>query len=194
MTMPDDPINLSSNGGELYCHVFENEYTGLSRGLFWCVSLNVTPPVGSSADYSSALTCEWLRWPAKRWQDLNGCTARFGMDDAEKEASMYWFTHHPAKQAFVSLTYQSGNTFLSSMQLDVQYADSELARLAGSSVVEAKGLVSFTGLIIVPGNLGISPSDTESIDRAASDFVDLSAYKEKEICESGYCYKPKLHP
>ena len=194
MSMPDNYTALSSNGGELYCHVFENASTGLSRGLFWCVSINVEPPIESPTDYSSALTCEWLRWPAEKWWDLDGYSARFNMEDTEKEASMYWFTHHPAKQAYISLSHQNGNTFLASMRLDVQYVDSELEQYARSSAVKSEGLVSFTGLIMAPGNLGISPSDAETIDQAASKFVDLSTFEEKEVCESGFLYRPKLNP
>jgi hypothetical protein len=35
--------SLIPSGGQIYCHIFENERTGLPRKLFWSITITFEP-------------------------------------------------------------------------------------------------------------------------------------------------------
>lgn len=188
--MTTSAIELESTGGELYCHVFENESTGLGLDLFWSVTLNVIPPTSSASDPLCALTCEWLRFPVRNWRNLDGVVDEYSDGDSEKQASMYWLTHHPARKAKLQISRHKGVEFTASIEMELDYVDQEFARLAGSSTVRSWGVIDYLGLILLPSNLSAHSLAPTQMDNFVSKFVDLSVYNEKEAYNTGYLYRP----
>lgn len=191
--MHNSKAHLESLGGEVYCHIFENENTGLQRGLFWSVTLDVNPPTKHMQGDSSSISCEWMRWSVRNWQDLCVNREAFDWNDSEKEASLYWLGYHAAKNATVSVRRQNqkGSMFHVHINMDVVYTEDSLANLAISTVVESSGIVPFTGLIIVPENIGISRDDDRAIDEAVAEYVDPAWFHKKQVTKNGYIFKPK---
>jgi hypothetical protein len=51
---------LVPTGGEIDCHVFENERTGLVRNLFWSITIGFQPLRYGEDEFECSMTCEWI--------------------------------------------------------------------------------------------------------------------------------------
>ena len=172
---------LQAKGGEIYCTIFENSNVGLERSLFWSLSL-VFEPIGEENETS--MTCEWIPWKFRHWNELDGATLTAEYGDDGIEGSFYVCEHDPMETVTLVVRHVRENLFELTMEMTVDYNGSEFSDPEPHMIVKGCAVVPFVGLYL---GQEISYDD-------ASEFVDLSAF-EREPSKNQFgasYYKPKL--
>ena len=174
-------LDIQAKGGEIYCTVFENPNVGLERSLFWTLCLEFEP-IGKEDETS--MTCEWIPWKVRRWQDLDGATLTTEYGEHGIEGSFYVCGHDPMETVTLAVHHVRENFFELKMEMTVDYNGSEFSDSEPHMIVKGCAIVPFIGLYL---GQGISFDD-------ASKFIDLSGFEsDLSMNEFGVSYyKPKL--
>ena len=83
----------------IHGHLFENPRMGIPRGIYWALFVQFEPVSLDSEEWPSSLGCEWIEWPIRRWEELDGrevtvtktsevSTAGFGRNQAAKRHNL----------------------------------------------------------------------------------------------------------
>jgi hypothetical protein len=68
---------LIPKGGQMYCHVHENQIIGLARGPFWLITLDFEPVGYGEDEVNCSIICGWIPWPVRRVEGNVKADARF---------------------------------------------------------------------------------------------------------------------
>ncbi|MDM7950868.1 hypothetical protein [Hydrogenophaga sp.] len=166
--------------GELYGHLFENDSTGVPRGLFWNFSLPCAPIAWEGEEWECSVLCEWLQWPVRDWTSLDGATLRTSSAQASLECSIYFTEHHPVRLEALSVS---------------RIADSARFNIALSGAFDLKGYgeldaqniplflhgeVDFDGVVVVPDNLVPRPCNPADVIRLVEPLLNVCNLGEPE--------------
>jgi hypothetical protein len=171
---------LVPKSGEIYCHIFENENTGLARNLFWSITVDFEPIQYGEEEFSCSMTCEWIAWPLRDWRELDGRQLDVDYGENGVESSFYMTAHDLATHTTLTLRHRRDNMFSVKVDMLVNfhgyYGEDENPAMPVQAEVE----VPFIGLLVIPGNLFPKPNKPAELRKVASEFVDLSAYEEPQ--------------
>jgi hypothetical protein len=166
--------------GELYGHVFENTSSGVPRGLFWNLSLPCAPISWEREDWECSVLCEWLQWPVRDWTNLDGATLRTSSNPESVECSIYFTAHHPVRLESLSIKRVAHSTRF-------EVALSGTFDLQGYGELDAQnipltlhGEVDLDGVVVVPGNFFLKPSDASDVIRLVEPLLSLFNLAEPE--------------
>lgn len=184
---------LVSKGGEIYCHVFENQYTGIARNLFWSVTVKFAPIQYGNQRFDCSLTCDWIPWPVRNWRELDGRHLDVEYGENDIEASFYMTEHHLATRIRLSLAHQQANLFRVAVDLLVDFDGYYSGDEDPAMPVRGEMDIPFIGLLVNPGNLFPKPVNLSDVRKVLLEFVDLSAYCEPEPQEGdGFIFRPAV--
>ena len=172
--------SLIPKGGEIYCHIFENEAVELARNLFWSITVEFHPVRYGGEQFDCSLACEWIPWPIRTWQELEGRRLDVGYGDEGVEASFYMCEHHVADRIKLDVNRRSGTQFRVSVEALIDFAGYYGDDQDPAMPVRAEADLPFTGLLVIPDNLSPPPSTPSELSAVACEFVDLSVYGEPE--------------
>lgn len=185
---------LVVHGGEIYCHIHENELTGLKRDLFWAVRLEFEPIQRAEETFDPSLMVEWLSWPIRSWSQLGGQDLGSRLRNTEPEASFYLSEHDSAAIRRLRISREGDCRFRVNVELVVDFYGFDDEDRNPELIVRAEGVLPFTELVIVPGNLSPPPGNVSQASRVASDFVDLADFEAPVWQEFRYHLRPKFRP
>jgi hypothetical protein len=168
--------DLTSTGGEIYCHIFENSSVGVARDIFWSVAIDFAPICVDGRECFCALGCDWLRWPIRTWLELDGCRVEFRHGERDFESSFYLYAHHPADWTRITLTRKDANRFLALVEMELQIIQDVGFELERPFIIRTTATIPFTGLVIRPENLRLSSPSADELRHVASTFVDLTSF------------------
>jgi hypothetical protein len=179
-------------GGSFYGHLFENAGAGVPLGIYWSFCIELEPLVDVDGDeWDSNLQFEWLSWPMRDWRKLSGCSLDSSATLVTPEASLYAFSQHqiPTTAGFL-LSHLGEATFGidSKVLIDLEDLDGDTST---SIEIGIQTQLVFEGLIVVSQNLPSGPRDADSVSRALTDFVDLTAYETPIYDEERWRLLPK---
>ena len=193
MTRPErDFISLRPVSGAIYGHLFENMRVGVPRGVYWACSIEFAPLIAEGQEWPVSFAFEWIRWPVRRWQQLDGCSISASHEQEDVEASLYLFAEHQTtKEVQLSLQHKHADRFdvQVRMCLEVSGLSGDRAR---DVVIEARVEALLEGLIIVPDNLSPKPRDAQEALRALAPFADISTYQEPRFDRFRWVLAPKV--
>jgi hypothetical protein len=182
--------SLIPSGGDIYCHVFENKHTGLARNLFWSITIAFEPIQYGENEFQCSMTCEWITWPIRDWRALDGRRIDVTYGENGVESSFYTVRHDCGTYTKLSLRHRVGDRFTVSMSMTVDFLGYYGGDENPEMMVNAEAELPFTGVIITPENLHPTPVNVAELERVASDFVDLSAFREPERRNHGFVLRP----
>ena len=176
----------------IHGHLFENPRMGIPRGIYWALFVQFEPVSLDSEEWPSSLGCEWIEWPIRRWEELDGREVTVTKTSEGTEASLYLFNQHQQlKSLQASLTYTRDNRFRIDFDatLDAMDANGDVVpNLAVGGQTEAE----FQGIIIVPGNSWPKPDTPDAAIELLAPFVDLSAYEEPRFDRFRWIVAPRM--
>lgn len=181
---------LIATGGELYCHVFENSLTEIPRDLYWSATLEFAPIDYCGDSLTCSATIEWLRIAQRDFRQISDF--RFSLDgtDSFAEASFYMSRHDNATSASMSLTFLDADRFRLGLDMVVDFLGYDDGDADPALYVAGVADVSYSGLIIVPGNLFPKPGTVDDVLAVAGDFVNLDSYGPPHFQGFRYVLKP----
>ena len=182
--------SLIPSGGEIYCHIFENEHVGLARNLFWSITIAFEPIQYGENKFECSMTCEWITWPIRDWRALHGRQIDLNYGDDGVESSFYLSRHDLANHTTLSLRHRVENRFTVAMSMTVDFLGYYGGDENPEMMVHAETDVPFTGLIIIPENLCPKPTTIAELKHIAADFFDLSSFREPERRNRGFILRP----
>jgi len=162
-------MELNPRGGEIYAHLFENQRTGLARGLFWNIHVELERVELSGRRWDASFACDWLAWPIKRVGELSGMSLTQVSQPELVEASVYLVAeHHPV--------------IVTELRLAREVHDEYRLEAAGNGDIEPDGkrttvrfqlecTLKFGGIIVVPDNLSPRPSNSAEVSAALREFI-----------------------
>jgi hypothetical protein len=153
----------------LHGHLYENRLTGLSRNIYWAITVVCRDIVWLDKPSPCLIMCEWMRCPVTHWHDLddyNLCRS-----DDLVEASVYL---HAAHQPIRDL------------KLDLRRINKEAAfvvTLSGVAIIDDAGEMpiatscraDFEGVVVVPQNLAPPPHTAELATAALEAYMRTSS-------------------
>ncbi len=179
------------SGGQMYCHIFENEHTGLKRNLFWSITVDFEPIQYGDERFTCSATCEWIPWPLRDWRQADGKQLDVDFGENGIESSFYVTEHDIATHTTLSLRHRRRNVFTVKMDLVVDFHGYYGGDANRSMPVHAEADVPFIGLLVIPANLSPKPTTPAKLKKVASEYVDLLAYKEPEPWMThGFIFRP----
>lgn len=181
-------LDLHPKCGEIYGHVFENPAIGVKRDLYWNTRVGFEPVPLNGEESDCSLSIEWLTWPMRRWQDLDGKT----LDECPRPemvgCSFYHFgTHHPASLGHFELGETSPASFVADVSVVAEVNDG-----SGLRSYQIAGLfnLTFTSIIVVPSNLQPKPSSALEVKAALAEHIALDGLKEPRSEDWRYLLEP----
>ncbi|MFN7844387.1 MAG: hypothetical protein ACK5N9_21925 [Pirellula sp.] len=188
MTFPAN--QLRPIGGEIYCHIFENQLTGVTRDAYWSVTIDFAPLVYGKDTFRCNAMVEWLQLGNGDFRNI--AQLRINLPDASHaEASFYMTEHDNASSTSMLLSYIDNDRFRVELEMIVDFHGYVGGDANPAMRVEASTELQFTGLIVVPGNLDPKPTDEVAVIRTASQFLDLSGYDPPLKQGFRYLFRPK---
>ena len=187
-----DTSLLIANSSEIYGHFFENESQGVPRAVYWNVGVQFEELVTDSDEWVSSLLWEWVEWPIRRWQDLDGCKARLSASGQNGEASLYLFAQHqPIREAELSIARLNARLFEITIRARLDLIDLE-GEVHPNFSLEARTESSFDGIVVVPDSLSPSLNDESSLLESLALFTDITAYEEPQWDHFRWVLPPKV--
>ena len=173
------PLTLRTDNasvGNIYAHLFENARNGLSRNLYWSLTVPCLPIRWEEDDHECSITCEWLVWPVRDWRQLDGMSLSATMNPELRESSLYLSDHHPVSIDHLQLTFSgTGARFKVSLAGTVSLEGFD--ELDGTNMkFSLESEVNFEGLIVVPGNLIPKPQNESDVLDALAPYAELGAF------------------
>ena len=177
-------------GGEIYCHIFENHLTGVSRDAYWSVRVDFAPLVYGGGSFRCNAMVEWLQLGDGDYRNV--VKHKINLPDASHAESSFYVTEHDnAKSTSMLLSYVDNDRFRVELEMIVDF-HGYLGGDANSAMrVAASTELQFTGLIVVPGNLDPKPADEPAVISVASEFLELSGYDPPLKQGFRYLFRPK---
>ena len=179
---------FATESGEIDAFLFENNKTGLARDLFWSITVDLKPIALFDESWECSFQCEWMTWPVRTIDDLDGVGLTQLRQPDLVEATMYvdalhqWVTvSQLAVRRAVGAGYQ--------------------ADIAGEYELEANGRrqsgqfqlqcdLVFEGIIVVPENLTPRPSNPKEVAEVVAPFISLAGFKEPRLDGFRYLLRP----
>lgn len=181
---------LTPNGGEIYCHIFENQLTGVARDAYWSITVDFAPLFYGKEQFRCNAMVEWLQLGKRDFRAIKEHRIELP-DDSQAEASFYLTEHDNASATSMMLNYIGNDHYQLDLEMIVDFhgyfggdADPALRVVASTEL-------RFTDLIVVPGNLEPKPDDEPAIIATASQFVDLSGYDPPLEQGFRYLFRPQ---
>ncbi len=127
---------LIAKDGSIRAMVFENEFAGVERNMFWSVEINFAPVVYDGEEVQPSMSADWIVLPVRDWRKLQGVTINGDRDTIE--ASFYVFEHDLAPWSEIAFGERHGRQFdvTFNMKVDILGLD-EPSEGADVSVQEA---------------------------------------------------------
>lgn len=188
MTFPAN--QLRPNGGEIYCHIFENQLTGVTRDAYWSVTVDFAPLLYGKDTFRTLAMVEWLQFRIRDFRDIKQYRINLP-DSSHAEASFYMTEHDNAAATSMLLSYIGDARFHVELEMMVDFHGylggdaNPVMRVAASTELQ------FTGLIVVPGNLDPKPDDEAAVISTASQFLDLSGFDPPLKQGFRYLFRPR---
>ena len=184
--------HFQPSGGDFYSHIFENSSEGIAVDVFWAITINFSPIRIQDAECESEASIEWLQWPIRSWRLLDGCAADFRYGENMCESSLYLFSHHPIDSTRIAIRHQEGPEFLVSFNLELEIQDDLGVTIRQPLVIQGSSKLTYTGLLVIPQNVGLTATDDESLKQFAANYVDVSVYGEPQPYGGhGFCFPPR---
>ncbi len=188
MTFPAN--QLHPIGGEIYCHIFENQLTGISRDAYWSVTVDFAPLVYGKDKFRCNAMVEWLQLGNGDFRNIVNQKVNLP-DVSHAEASFYMAEHDNASSASMMLSYIDNDRFHVELEMIVDFNGYLGGDVNPAMRVAASTELQYTGLIVVPGNLDPKPADETAVVSTASQFLDLSGYDPPLKQGFRYLFRPK---
>ena len=188
MTFPAH--QLKAQGGEIYCHIFENQLTGVVRDVYWSVTVDFAPLVYGEEKFRCNAMVEWLQIPNRDYRTL--CQYKIALPDRSRaEASFYMTEHDDASSTSMMLHYLGDDRFQVDLEMSVDFhgylGDDANPALPIAASTELK----YVGLVVVPDNLEPKPENKKALVALASQFVDLAGYDPPSKQGFRYLFRPQ---
>lgn len=171
---------LVPKGGEIYCHIFENDNIGLARCLFWSITVDFAPVKYGENEFSCSMTSEWIPWPVRDWRELDGKLLDVDYGENGIESSFYMTEHDTGTHTKLVLHRSGENVFTVCWDMLVDFHGFYGGDANPAMPVHAEVDVQYIGLLITPDNLSPKPTTPTMLRTVASEFVDLTVYEGPE--------------
>ena len=183
------PQDLKPSGGTLYGHVFENAKTGAPRDLYWSIGIDFLPVVLDGASWDASMSCDWLVWPVRRWQDLDGADLASARLPGFVEGSFYIADHHTGVISAISLRRRTGALFdvTASLTVDIELPD---GTLVADAEIHGAATAIFEGIYVLPDNLSPKPNTPALAKAALAPFLSLEDFAEPKWDRFRYVFEP----
>mgnify|MGYP003575426195 CR=1 FL=1 len=169
---------LKAKGGEIYAHIFENRRVGISRSIFWSITLEFEPISYAREDWKCSMTCEWIPWRIRDWRDLHDLELKVAPDDPLIESSFYLVEHDRGKETELLLQRHEGHLFKVRMSMIVDFTGLTGEDENPEMFVAGETIVPFKGVFVIPDNLFPKPRTVAEVKDVASVYIEPSAYQE----------------
>ena len=188
MTFPVD--QLQPIGGEIYCHIFENHLTGVSRDAYWSVTVDFAPLVYGKDSFRCNAMVEWLQLGNRDYRNIVKHKINLP-DGSHAEASFYLTEHENASSTSMCLSCVDSDRYQVELNMIVDFHEYLGGDANPAMRVAASTELVFTGLIVVPGNLDPKPADETAVISTASEFLELSRFDPPLVQGFRYLFRPK---
>lgn len=162
--------------GKIYAHLFENPRTGLTRNLFWNINLDLAPIELNGEEWESSFACEWLVWPIRQINDLDGMSLKQVVQPKLIESSIYLAgRHHPVTVTVLQIRRQAACGY----RLDVVGAADLM--IDGKTINRSFSFecdLSFEGIVVVPDNLYPKPVGPSEVTAVLAPFISIEGLRE----------------
>ena len=180
---------LIATGGELYAHVFESSLTGLARNLFWNVRVGLEPLILAGEEFEPSFACEWMIWPARTVNDLNGMGLETVLRPDLIESTLYvGGVHHLVDVETMKITRPRAASYRFDARLNVD-VDVDGIMLRETATLSC-GL-DFDGVGVVPDSLYPKPATPAAVSAAVAPFISLDDLKPPEFDVFRYVLREK---
>jgi hypothetical protein len=178
-------------GGHCYCYLFENQLTGISRGVFWSFEVSFEDLVVAGESWPVSLLVEWLTWPIRDWRELERCTLASVERSGLPESSIYLGGAHQGFQLDdLSLTHLGCATFRLTVLGTFSVTD-PTGQKHGPVCKSLEASVPFTGAVVVPENLSSKPNTAIAATRELAAFLDTDAFDAPKWDRFRFVYPPR---
>jgi hypothetical protein len=181
---------LSSAGGSLFGHVFENRLTEVRRDLYWSLSLDFSAMEYEGESWQTSVAAEWLVWPVRRWYDLDGMDLEKLSKPELAEASFYLAQHHAGRLERLDLSRTGETAFKVNLSLVCDLVEPNGA-IASGTRIDAAGMITFDGVYVIPDNLAPKPRTEDEAVAATSEFIDTGDFERPVWERFKYVLAPK---
>ena len=183
---------LVASGGRIFAHLFENPRMGVTRNVYWSVTIDFHPIEYADEEWRCSMTCEWLTWPLRDWRDLAGQSLDLNYGDQGSESSFYMWQHDKGKSTRLRIGARTGNCFDVAMDMVVDFAGFVGTDSSPAMAVRGRAAVPYAGVIVVPENLFPKPNTPADVTSAVSAYLDTSLYAAPERAGHAFRMQP-LH-
>jgi hypothetical protein len=188
MTLSSNQLN--AKGGEIYCHIFENQTCKVAKGLYWSITVNFEPIMIGRNLCECSVISEWIRWPIRSWQELDGCGVNFHYGENGYGSSFYFFEHHPIDLTKLLFKRTRLNEFNISLIGEISIKRDLGIEVDNPLLIQANTTIPFTGLIIDPNNLGMKSTYRDSLEQVARQFINIDSFNAPEPYYNGFRFTP----
>ncbi len=170
---------LVAKDGSIRAMVFENEFAGVERNMFWSVEINFEPVLYDGEEVQPSMSAHWIVLPVRDWRKLQGVTINGDRDTIE--ASFYVFEHDLASWSEIAFGERRGRQFdvTFDMKVDILGLD-EPSEGADVSVqeafVKAQTTLPYQGFSIHSSLVEGIPENKAKALEIASHYADLDRY------------------
>jgi hypothetical protein len=180
---------LIATRGEIYAHVHENSRTGLARNLFWNIRVGLEPLILAREEWEPSFACEWVVWPVRTVNDLDGMSLAAVLRPDLIESTLYvGGVHHWVRVETLTITRSKGAGYRIDTRLNVELD------VDGTKLRETANLscgLEFDGVVVVPDSLDPKPATPEAVSTIVAPFISLNDLKAPEFETFRYVLKRK---
>lgn len=180
--------SLIPSKAEIYGHLFENALTGVTRNVFWNIDVEFQPVILLGEEWTPRFACEWLVWPVREMDDLDGMSIEAAVQPDMVESTLYLVAEHHWVTTERLIIRRVGNTYRleAAIRVDIDTGEDRLQDL-----FEFSCDLEFTGVIVVPDNFEPKLSSSDGVTSAMDPFVAIEAFESPIVDGFRYLFKPK---
>lgn len=189
--MASEQFELQAVDGEIYAHVFENRTTGVPLGLYWNLYVECGDIEVEGEAWQCGVSCDWLQWSVSNWHELDGLTLGIGGAGIDPQCSFYLAQHHPAKVGSLRIS-RAANENKFGVDIRGHFDLKGFGSLDGENLAFAvRGLVDFTGIVVVPDNIFPKPESPIDAENLVSKFIGTQHLAAPEWDRFRYVLRPE---
>jgi len=162
---------LKPAGGEIFAHLWENDFTGLKPTLFLSVHIDFEPFRYREFDLQCSFMVDWIELNVRDWRSLDGKTIK-----NKGEPTFYTVAHDWAKSYSLTLRMRPGKKFAVSLNAQIDFPGFDKDDQDSQLPVDCETVLPFSGLLVGSSFAKKYKGRNKGLLVYLAHFVDLDAF------------------
>lgn len=169
LRFPSD--RLRPSGGEIFAHLWENDFTGLKPTLFWSVHIDFEPFKYREFELQCNFMVDWIELNVRDWRSLDGKAIK-----NKGEPTFYTLAHDWAKSYSLALRMRRDKKFAVSLNAKIDFPGFDKDDQNDRLPVACETILPFSGLLVGSSFATKFQGSNRGLRAYLDRFVDMDAF------------------